>query len=40
MTFTKPVQDSRGLEINFPFPDLDHLYKSKVSFDLEVQLST
>ncbi len=31
VTFTKPVQDSRGLEITYPFPDLDHLYKSKVS---------
>ena len=30
MTFTKPVQDSRGLEITFPFPDLDHLYQTKV----------
>ena len=31
VTFTKPVQDSRGLEITFPFPDLDHLYQSKPS---------
>ena len=31
ITFTKPVQDARGLEITFPFPDLDHLYQSKVS---------
>jgi insulysin len=29
ITFTRPVQDSRGLEITFPFPDLDHLYQSK-----------
>ena len=32
VTVTKPVQDSRGLEITFPFPDLDHLYQSKVNF--------
>jgi len=25
------VTDTRGLEITFPFPDTDHLYKSKVS---------
>nr|XP_019043437.1 insulysin [Kwoniella bestiolae CBS 10118]OCF22367.1 insulysin [Kwoniella bestiolae CBS 10118] len=28
-TFAKPVRDMRGLEIIFPFPDLDHLYKSR-----------
>ncbi|WRT69793.1 uncharacterized protein IL334_006784 [Kwoniella shivajii] len=28
-TFAKPVRDMRGLEITFPFPDLDHLYQSR-----------
>ncbi|WWC92904.1 uncharacterized protein L201_007866 [Kwoniella dendrophila CBS 6074] len=30
-TFAKPVRDMRGLEITFPFPDLDHLYQSRPS---------
>ncbi|WVF68403.1 hypothetical protein IAT40_003168 [Kwoniella sp. CBS 6097] len=30
-TFAKPVRDMRGLELVFPFPDLDHLYKSRPS---------
>ncbi|WWC73601.1 uncharacterized protein I206_107573 [Kwoniella pini CBS 10737] len=30
-TFAKPVRDMRGLEITFPFPDLDHLYKTRPS---------
>jgi len=29
-TFTRPVQETRGLEITFPFPDIEHLYQSKV----------
>ncbi|ORY34641.1 putative A-factor processing enzyme [Naematelia encephala] len=29
ITFTKPVRDARGLEITFPFPDVDHLYGVK-----------
>ena len=36
VTFAKPVQDFRGLEITFPFPDIDHLYQSKVSFECRV----
>ncbi|WVQ66403.1 uncharacterized protein L199_004583 [Kwoniella botswanensis] len=28
-TFAKPVRDMRGLEIVFPFPDMDHLYRSR-----------
>ncbi|WVO15036.1 hypothetical protein L204_102679 [Cryptococcus depauperatus] len=27
--YTKPVRDMRGLELLFPFPDLEHLYKSR-----------
>ncbi|KAK4687449.1 hypothetical protein P7C73_g2681, partial [Tremellales sp. Uapishka_1] len=29
VTFAKPVKDMKGLEITFPFPDLDHLYKTR-----------
>ncbi|WVQ84726.1 hypothetical protein IAT38_006883 [Cryptococcus sp. DSM 104549] len=29
ITFAKPVRDVRGLELVFPFPDLDHLYQSR-----------
>ncbi|ORX37612.1 Metalloenzyme, LuxS/M16 peptidase-like protein [Kockovaella imperatae] len=29
VVFAKPVQDNRGLEITFPFPEIDHLYQSK-----------
>ncbi|OXG84088.1 insulysin [Cryptococcus neoformans Gb118] len=28
-TFTKPVRDMRALELMFPFPDMDHLYKTR-----------
>lgn len=31
VTIAKPIQDTRGLEITFPFPDVDHLYGSKPS---------